>query len=116
MSEMTGDTESGVLFYTHFLNLDWVSERNTTHVHKLVVIIMCLRQKCFTFQVPQPAWQEGELLSEMINVDRWVANNLVRLFDNENTIPFIARYRRELTSDMSPKALRLARDALDTVK
>lgn len=56
------------------------------------------------------------MLSEMINVDRWVAKNLVRLFDNENTIPFIARYRRELTSDMSPEALRQARDALDTVK
>lgn len=72
--------------------------------------------RLLTFQIPQPAWQEDELLSEMVNVDRWVAKNLVRLFDSENTIPFIARYRRELTCDMSPEALRQARDALDTVK
>lgn len=75
-----------------------------------------MSETCLTFQIPQAAWQEDELLSEMVNVDRWVAKNLVKLFDSENTIPFIARYRRELTRDMSPEALRQARDALDTVK
>ncbi|KAG8300259.1 nucleic acid binding [Homalodisca vitripennis] len=72
--------------------------------------------KCCCVQVPKPAWEQGELLSEMISVERRIAENIVKLFENENTIPFIARYRRDMTGDMSPEDLRKAKDAFETIK
>ncbi|PSN57378.1 hypothetical protein C0J52_02903 [Blattella germanica] len=35
-----------------------------------------------------------------------IASNVIRLLDEKNTIPFIARYRNELTDNMSPEKLR----------
>ncbi|XP_053696973.1 uncharacterized protein YdcI [Sabethes cyaneus] len=51
-------------------------------------------------------WDDHELLAEMQNIDRHTARNIIRLFEEENTIPFICRYRRELIGDMSPDDLR----------
>ena len=54
----------------------------------------------------QKPWKEHELLSEMQNIELETAKNIIRLFQEENTIPFICRYRRELIGDMSPDELR----------
>lgn len=64
---------------------------------------------------PGPLWQESDLLGEMLHLNIHLARNIIRLFDNDNTIPFIARYRRELTGDMGPEELRKAKDCYDSI-
>ncbi|KXJ74278.1 hypothetical protein RP20_CCG013983 [Aedes albopictus] len=51
-------------------------------------------------------WDDFELLAEMQNIDRRTARTIIKLFEEENTIPFICRYRKELIGDMSPDDLR----------
>lgn len=48
------------------------------------------------------SWTAEQLLSNLQNLDRSTSANIIRLFDEENTIPFICRYRRELTGNMDP--------------
>lgn len=44
-----------------------------------------------------------------------MAKNLVNLFEEGNTIPFIARYRRNLVNNMSPEDLRDVKDVYDKI-
>lgn len=49
-------------------------------------------------------------------IDLRVAQNIISLLDQENTIPFIARYRKELTGGMPPEKLRDVKDSYDLAK
>jgi len=49
-------------------------------------------------------------------VDLRVVQNIINLLDQENTIPFIARYRKELTDGMPPEKLRDVKDSYDLAK
>ncbi|KAL5284637.1 SRBD1 family protein [Megaselia abdita] len=51
-------------------------------------------------------WNIFELLSETEHIDCNTSRNIVDLFDNENTIPFICRYRRDLIGHITPERLR----------
>ncbi|XP_046397929.1 S1 RNA-binding domain-containing protein 1 isoform X2 [Ischnura elegans] len=64
----------------------------------------------------QAAWEEAQVLSEDLALDYWIAKNIVRLLDEDNTIPFIARYRKEMTGNMSPEDLRKVKEAYETLK
>ncbi|XP_059483672.1 S1 RNA-binding domain-containing protein 1-like isoform X2 [Neocloeon triangulifer] len=61
-------------------------------------------------------WDSADVLCLSHNIAPNVAKNLVTLFDNENTIPFIARYRRGLTNNMEAEQLRFVRDAYEELK
>ena len=61
-------------------------------------------------------WNESEYVAELQEIDVRIAHNITRLLDEDNTIPFIARYRKELTNDMSPEKLREVKEAYDMVK
>ncbi|XP_058880803.1 S1 RNA-binding domain-containing protein 1 isoform X2 [Acipenser ruthenus] len=54
----------------------------------------------------QMNWDIIQVLSERTVVDPWVCENLVNLFKEENTIPFIVRYRKELINHMDADAVR----------
>ncbi|XP_041107670.1 S1 RNA-binding domain-containing protein 1-like isoform X2 [Polyodon spathula] len=54
----------------------------------------------------QMNWDFIEVLSERTVVDPWVCANIVNLFKEENTIPFIVRYRKELINHMDADAVR----------
>jgi hypothetical protein len=54
----------------------------------------------------QKPWKEHELLAEMQSLDVQTAKNIIKLFKEDNTVPFICRYRKELIGDMSPDELR----------
>lgn len=41
-------------------------------------------------------WTDDQLLSQLQYLDVDISSNIVRLFDEGNTIPFMCRYRREL--------------------
>ena len=47
-----------------------------------------------------------EILCEEFNIKRWQAENAVALIDDGNTVPFIARYRKEATGSMDDTMLR----------
>lgn len=61
-------------------------------------------------------WKESDLLAENVGLKDWVAQNLVKLFEDDNTIPFIARYRKEMTGNMEPEQLRHARESFEEIK
>lgn len=48
------------------------------------------------------SWTADELLSQLQHIDRTTSANIIRLFDDDNTIPFICRYRRELIGKIDP--------------
>lgn len=50
-------------------------------------------------------WSTSQLLAELQDLDEKTSANIVRLFDDDNTIPFICRYRRELTGDIDADRL-----------
>ncbi|RZF41438.1 hypothetical protein LSTR_LSTR000152 [Laodelphax striatellus] len=64
----------------------------------------------------KPAWLPEELLSEMMDLNIDISRNIIKLFEADNTIPFIARYRKELIDNMSPESLRQAKEAYETIK
>ncbi|CAH2254879.1 S1 RNA-binding domain-containing 1 [Pelobates cultripes] len=61
-------------------------------------------------------WNFVEVLSEKTNVDPWVCCNLIKLFKEENTIPFIARYRKELINNLDADALREVHQGLEDLR
>ncbi|XP_069036125.1 S1 RNA-binding domain-containing protein 1 isoform X1 [Lepisosteus oculatus] len=54
----------------------------------------------------QMNWDIVKVLSEMTVVEEWVCANIVSLFNEENTIPFIVRYRKEMINHMDADAVR----------
>lgn len=58
----------------------------------------------------QTTWEDHVLLSEWNNIDERIAKNLIKLFENGNTIPFIARYRKNLIGNITIEELKDARD------
>ncbi|MDR0912278.1 MAG: RNA-binding transcriptional accessory protein [Methanobrevibacter sp.] len=48
-----------------------------------------------------------ETLSKELNIQKWQVKATIDLIDDGNTIPFIARYRKELTGSLDDKTLRL---------
>ncbi|KFR04546.1 S1 RNA-binding domain-containing protein 1 [Opisthocomus hoazin] len=61
-------------------------------------------------------WDIVQALSEITNVEPWVCANLIRLFQEENTIPFIARYRKELINNLEADALREVQQTLEELR
>ncbi|NXW60368.1 SRBD1 protein, partial [Eurystomus gularis] len=61
-------------------------------------------------------WDIVQALSELTNVEPWVCANLIRLFQEENTIPFIARYRKELINNLEADALREVQQTLEELR
>lgn len=48
------------------------------------------------------SWTDEQLLAEIQHIDYTTSANIIRLFNNDNTIPFVCRYRRELIGDLNP--------------
>lgn len=51
-------------------------------------------------------------LQKEFNIQKWQVDNTVQLIDSGNTIPFIARYRKEMTGSLSDDVLRDFNDRL----
>ena len=51
-------------------------------------------------------------LKEELKVERWQVEAAVKLIDEGNTIPFIARYRKEVTGSLNDEALRNLQERL----
>lgn len=51
-------------------------------------------------------------ISKELNIDKNKVKNTIKLIDEGNTIPFIARYRKEVTGNLSDEVLRKLNDRL----
>lgn len=45
-------------------------------------------------------WSDEEFLCQLRNIDYKTSANIVKMFDDGNTIPFMCRYRREMINNM----------------
>ena len=54
----------------------------------------------------------NEVLAKEFNVKQWQVDNAVKLLDEGNTVPFIARYRKEATGELDDQLLRAMSDRL----
>ncbi|XP_049963184.1 S1 RNA-binding domain-containing protein 1 [Schistocerca serialis cubense] len=61
-------------------------------------------------------WRDAELLADLQEISPEIAENVINLFDTDNTIPFIARYRKELTGNMEAEKLRHVKESYDYIK
>lgn len=61
-------------------------------------------------------WDPARVIAERLNVEEWVAHNVVNMFDQENTLPFIARYRKEKTGNMDVEKLREIQNSYSQLK
>ena len=48
----------------------------------------------------------AKIVSENLKINLKITNNIINLLDEGNTVPFIARYRKELTGAMDDEKLR----------
>lgn len=48
----------------------------------------------------------NQKLTEELEVNRWQVDAAVQLIDEGNTIPFISRYRKEVTGSLNDEQLR----------
>ncbi|KAL3268224.1 hypothetical protein HHI36_007348 [Cryptolaemus montrouzieri] len=66
-------------------------------------------------KIIEPKWKNFELLAEETNISQKTARSLIKLFEDGNTIPFIARYRRNLVGNMSPTELSVVRSQYEDI-
>lgn len=48
----------------------------------------------------------SETIQKELNLKKWQVNKIIKLIDNGNTIPFIARYRKDVTGSVNDETLR----------
>lgn len=48
----------------------------------------------------------AKTLEKELNLEQWQVNKVIRLIDEGNTIPFIARYRKDVTGSLNDELLR----------
>ncbi|XP_077193334.1 S1 RNA-binding domain-containing protein 1 isoform X2 [Paroedura picta] len=61
-------------------------------------------------------WNIVQVLSQRTGIEEWVCANIIRLFQDDNTIPFIARYRKELINNLEADALREVQQTLEELQ
>ncbi|XP_014769764.1 S1 RNA-binding domain-containing protein 1 isoform X2 [Octopus bimaculoides] len=69
--------------------------------------------KSFSMNV---TWDVTAVIAEQHQVPLNISRNVVRLLDDDNTIPFIARYRKEQTNAMEPDKLRSILETLSEMR
>ena len=55
-------------------------------------------------------------IAEELNIEKWQADAAIGLIEEGNTIPFIARYRKEVTGSLNDEVLRSLNDRLTYLK
>lgn len=61
-------------------------------------------------------WLDYELLAEKEEISIDLARTITKLFDDDNTIPFLCRYRRHIIQDTPPEKLRDIQATLHSVR
>ncbi|XP_068247368.1 S1 RNA-binding domain-containing protein 1 [Palaemon carinicauda] len=61
-------------------------------------------------------WDAAKVISERVGVEEWAARNTITMFDQENTLPFVARYRKDKTGNMEVEKLREIQNCYSQLK
>ncbi|XP_012873448.1 PREDICTED: S1 RNA-binding domain-containing protein 1 [Dipodomys ordii] len=61
-------------------------------------------------------WDIVQVLSERTNIEFWVCANIIRLLNDDNTLPFIIRYRKELINNLDADSLRDVQQTLEELR
>ncbi|KAM5317959.1 S1 RNA-binding domain-containing protein 1 isoform 1-T1 [Glossophaga mutica] len=69
-----------------------------------------------TTEEMEMSWDIVQVLSERTNIEPWVCANIIRLFNDDNTIPFIVRYRKELINNLDADCLREVQQTLEELR
>jgi transcriptional accessory protein Tex/SPT6 len=72
--------------------------------------------KYFSSKSQTNFWKVFELVAEIENIDLNLSRTIVDLFEDEFTIPFLCRYRKDLIQNLSPNQLRDIKNTIDNVK
>jgi uncharacterized protein len=58
----------------------------------------------------------NQFIADDVEVECRVVENVVRLLTNDNTVAFIARYRRHETGNLEAQKIRMIQESLEQVK
>uniref|UniRef100_A0A670XSD0 S1 RNA binding domain 1 n=1 Tax=Pseudonaja textilis TaxID=8673 RepID=A0A670XSD0_PSETE len=61
-------------------------------------------------------WDIVEVLSQRTDIEAWVCANIIKLFNDDNTIPFIVRYRKELINNLEADVLREVQQIMEELQ
>ncbi|KAM3855530.1 S1 RNA-binding domain-containing protein 1 [Vipera latastei] len=61
-------------------------------------------------------WDIVQVLSQRTDIEEWMCANIVKLFNDDNTIPFIVRYRKELINNMEADVLRKVQQTMQELQ
>ena len=64
----------------------------------------------------KPNWDLVSVLSEQIGWQIWAVRNTVRLLDEDYTVPFIARYRKDQTNSMEADKIRQLKENMNQLR
>ena len=62
------------------------------------------------------SWNVPDEVSQRLDIPLWTARNTIELLDQDHTIPFIARYRKEKTGNMEADKIRDVKDVYEELK
>jgi Tex-like protein N-terminal domain len=62
------------------------------------------------------SWDLTTVIADHVKCEPWIVENVVHLLDDNNTIPFIARYRKEQTNFTDATKLREIKETLDELR
>lgn len=63
-----------------------------------------------------PSWTIPEVVAEKENIDSQLSQTICDLFEQDFTIPFLCRYRKNLINYLEPERLRGIKETIDEVK
>lgn len=58
----------------------------------------------------------AKTLEKELNLEQWQVNKVIKLIDEGNTIPFIARYRKDVTGSLNDELLRKSMKGLNILE
>ncbi|XP_008470751.2 S1 RNA-binding domain-containing protein 1-like, partial [Diaphorina citri] len=75
----------------------------------------CNKKPRKVVQTNETYWSDESLLAEMCSCDVFIAWNFIKLIKSDNTIPFIARYRKEMVMNYEAEKLREMKQAYENI-
>lgn len=78
--------------------------------------IVDVKQENVSYDLNKSVWEDFELLAEMQNIEKPYAFNIVKMFKEGATIPFMARYRQCATGNLDAEYLREAKENFDKIQ
>ena len=62
------------------------------------------------------SWNVPDEVSQRLDIPQWAAQNTIELLNEDHTVPFIARYRKEKTGNMEADKIRDVKELFDELK